>query len=168
MIENEQERAQVEPKEIPDHSVAIVEEVFDDGVTLQFPSDNEAKGKHYKCNSTIKLKAGDKVYVQKVDKTYIVLFPVGGPAKTIHADTADSAATAVTATSAGKADTASKADSATTAENATKATNAETATAAGRVNCAGTSGAVEFRTTSNGDLQFRMYGYVNWYTLAKA
>lgn len=58
---------------------ATVAGVFADGLTLIFDGEEEASEKHYKCNTSIKFSAGDRVRIMKDSGTYVVEYIVGNP-----------------------------------------------------------------------------------------
>jgi len=61
-----------------DRIVATIAAVHSDGVTLVFPT-GETGTKHYKCNTTANLAAGDRVVLSKIGGTYVVDYKVGAP-----------------------------------------------------------------------------------------
>ena len=65
--------------ENPDFNLATIGEVFSDGVSLIFDGQTQATEKHYKCNTSINFKAGDRVKILKDSGTYIVEYIVGNP-----------------------------------------------------------------------------------------
>lgn len=63
-----------------DFILATVGAVYTDGIALIFDGQTAASGKHYKCNTSVKFKAGDRVKIVKDAGTYIVEYVVGTPA----------------------------------------------------------------------------------------
>lgn len=59
--------------------MATIAEIFEDGVTLIFDGQEEATDKHYKCNTSAKLAAGDRVMLDSESGTYVVAYAVGNP-----------------------------------------------------------------------------------------
>lgn len=100
ILETEQQVAAQQPKPEPEFNFAIVAEVHSDGLSLYIGAETAPTEKHYKCNSTCKFSAGQKVYIQKAGGEYVVLFPIGNPATEIVADRATKAETATTAQTA--------------------------------------------------------------------
>lgn len=60
--------------------LATVGAVYSDGIALIFDGQTVASGKHYKCNTSVKFRAGDRVKTVKNAGTYIVEYVVGNPA----------------------------------------------------------------------------------------
>ena len=60
---------------------ATIGEVFDDGVSLLFDGDETASEKHYRCNTSILFRAGDRVKILEDSGTYVVEYVVGSPKK---------------------------------------------------------------------------------------
>lgn len=60
---------------------ATVGEVFEDGVSLIFDGQNAATEKHYKVNTSVVFKAGDRVKILADSGTYVVEYVVGSPKK---------------------------------------------------------------------------------------
>lgn len=154
MIENEQELAEIVPQEPPEQTIATIVNVSDTGIVLDFGE------KEYSCNQGIKFSAGQRVLVEKRSGTYIVICPIGPPAKEIVVDKAayaDTAGTAQTAETAKSADTAKTAQSATNADTAQNATTADTASFVASASGSGQkiqfsylSGILSFRIGSSG------------------
>ena len=94
ILETEQQVAAQQPKSEPEFHFATVAEVFGDGLSLYIGAETTPTEKHYKCNTTCKFSAGQKVYIQKAGGEYVVLFPIGNPATEIVADRANKATTA--------------------------------------------------------------------------
>lgn len=61
------------------YQLATIGEVFDDGVTLIFDGETEAGEKHYKANTSATLEAGQRVAVQAIAGSYVVMFAIGEP-----------------------------------------------------------------------------------------
>ena len=100
ILETEQQVAAQQPKAEPEFNFAIVAEVHSDGLSLYIGAETTPTEKHYKCNTTCKFSAGQKVFIQKASGEYVVLFPIGNPATEIVADRAIVAETANKASSA--------------------------------------------------------------------
>lgn len=100
ILETEQQVAAQQPKAEPEFHYATVAEVYSDGLSLYIGAETTPTEKHYKCNTTCKFSAGQKVYIQKAGGEYVVLFPIGNPATEIVADRAKKAETATTAQTA--------------------------------------------------------------------
>lgn len=62
-----------------DFVLATVGGVYTDGVSLKFDGQSAASQKHYKCNTSIRFHAGDRVKVIRDSGTYIVEYIVGNP-----------------------------------------------------------------------------------------
>lgn len=60
-------------------SLATVGAVYSDGISLIFDGQTSASAKHYKCNTSVVFKAGDRVKVVKDSGTYIVEYVIGNP-----------------------------------------------------------------------------------------
>lgn len=88
ILETEQQVAEQQPKAEPEFHYATVAEVYSDGLSLYIGAETTPTEKHYKCNTTCKFSAGQKVYIQKAGGEYVVLFPIGNPATEIVADKA--------------------------------------------------------------------------------
>lgn len=88
ILETEQQVAKQQPKAEPEFHYATVAEVYSDGLSLYIGAETTPTEKHYKCNTTCKFSAGQKVYIQKAGGEYVVLFPIGNPATEIVADKA--------------------------------------------------------------------------------
>lgn len=73
-IENAKEEA-----EHPEFNFAVVSGVYADGLGLVFPGQDEPTEKHYKCNTSIVFKVGDRVRVFRDSGTYVVEYVVGNP-----------------------------------------------------------------------------------------
>ena len=58
---------------------ATIGEVFEDGVSLIFDGQDTATEKHYKVNTSIVFKAGDRVKIFPDSGTYVVEYIVGSP-----------------------------------------------------------------------------------------
>lgn len=76
MIENYVEEVASQKKTIAAHNIAVIGAVYDDGVSLVFPGSTKASTKHYMVNAGLNFAKGQKVYIQKVSGTYIVVCPL--------------------------------------------------------------------------------------------
>lgn len=97
IMETEQQVAEQQPKAEPEFHYATVAEVYSDGLSLYIGAETTPTEKHYKCNTTCKFSAGQKVYIQKAGGEYVVLFPIGNPATEIVVDRAEKANSATVA-----------------------------------------------------------------------
>lgn len=97
ILETEQQVAEQQPKAEPEFHYATVAEVYSDGLSLYLGAETTPTEKHYKCNTTCKFSAGQKVYIQKAGGEYVVLFPIGNPATEIVVDRAEKANSATVA-----------------------------------------------------------------------
>lgn len=158
MIQNYQQRQELNPAEVPSPAIAEIAAVYSDGVTLYLPGEDEPTEKHYMTSGLGKFKAGDKVYITEESGTKVVLSTVGAPITTLTSDRADRLTTARTisltggvtgsgsfsgasnvsiATTVGKVSSASSADTATRATTADSLTNARTIALTGNVTGSG-------------------------------
>ena len=64
------------------YNFATVGSVYDDGLSLIFDGQETATEKHYKCNTSVAFKAGDRVKIMQDSGTYVVEYVVGAPKKT--------------------------------------------------------------------------------------
>lgn len=76
----EQQIAEFAP-ETPEHHFATIGAVYSDGVTLIFDGEAQASAKHYKCNTSVYFRAGDRVRIFPDSGTYVVEYVVGSPAQ---------------------------------------------------------------------------------------
>lgn len=68
------------PKEQPPiYNFATVGNVYDDGLSLIFDGQENETEKHYKCNTSVFFKAGDRVKILQDSGTYVVEYVVGSP-----------------------------------------------------------------------------------------
>lgn len=88
ILETEQQVAAQQKKAEPEFHFATVAEVHSDGLSLYIGAETSPTEKHYKCNTTCKFVAGQKVYIQKAGGEYVVLFPIGDPVTEVVADRA--------------------------------------------------------------------------------
>lgn len=63
----------------PTFDLATVGAVYSDGLSLIFDGSTGASQKHYKCNTSISFKAGDRVKICRISGTYVVEYVVGNP-----------------------------------------------------------------------------------------
>lgn len=94
IMETEQQVEAQQQKVEPEFHFATVAEVHSDGLSLYIGAETSPTEKHYKCNTTCKFSAGQKVYIQKAGGEYVVLFPIGEPATEVVADRANTAVVA--------------------------------------------------------------------------
>lgn len=78
IVEQSEEVAEESEKETTIELATIVE-VLNDGVTLTIDGNDSASSKHYKANTGIRFKAGDRVIISKTSGSYVVEFPIGSP-----------------------------------------------------------------------------------------
>ena len=152
-----QEQQQLQERQPERIHFATIDQVYEDGVTLLFYGQSSPSQKRYQCNRFAVFHAGDRVFLAKDSGTYIVLFPIGAPKSSYHADTAgsaDAADTAVTAEKAAQADRAEYAQQAGTASQAEKAdrlTTSRTISLTGDVTASGSfSGASNLSMAATG------------------
>ena len=146
ILETYQEQQAIVQPDPPGQSFATVGTVYGDGIALIFNGAETESLKHYKCNAAVRFTAGQRVRIIEDSGTYVVEYPVGAPAQSIYADSADRAAYASEAghaETAGKAETATKADTATTAGSADTAKSAQTAQTAETAAAAETAASAE-------------------------
>lgn len=79
MIDDPSLIVNTEAEETPEFITAVIGEIRTDGVTLVFPGEEDASEKVYKCNSGVKLRAGDRVKVCADSGTYLVEYAIGAP-----------------------------------------------------------------------------------------
>ena len=60
-----------------ERNFATVGNVYPDGVSLIFDCETTETQKHYLCNTSARIAAGDRVKVSMIDGTYIVEYSVG-------------------------------------------------------------------------------------------
>ena len=59
--------------------LATVGAKYTDGLSLIFDGQTAATAKHYKCNTNVTFKAGDRVKICRMSGTYVVEYVVGNP-----------------------------------------------------------------------------------------
>lgn len=89
ILDTQQQVEQAQPSPAPEFCFAVVAAVHSDGLSLYIGAEKTPTQKHYKCNTSCRFSAGQKVYIQKAGGEYVVLFPIGDPATEIVADRAD-------------------------------------------------------------------------------
>lgn len=79
MLETYAETQELEAQESGPASwaIATVDAVHADGLSLIFPGESAAGGKHYKRNTSVTFTAGSLVLVIRTSGTYIAVCPVG-------------------------------------------------------------------------------------------
>ena len=77
ILDTQQQVEQAQPSPAPEFCFAVVAAVHSDGLSLYIGAEKTPTQKHYKCNTSCRFSAGQKVYIQKAGGEYIVLFPVG-------------------------------------------------------------------------------------------
>lgn len=139
ILESRQQVQAAEQKNQPEFCFAVVAGVHQDGISLYIGAETTPTQKHYKCNTTCKFAAGQKVYIQKAGGEYVVLFPIGNPATEIVVD---------------------RATRATTAETAKKAETANSATVAQELKNTDTNyGNIRLQALYTNELQYQIKGY---------
>jgi len=63
-------------------SFATVGTVYADGISLIFDGTGVESEKHYRCNTSVFFRAGDRVKLERDSGTYIVAYAVGAPQQT--------------------------------------------------------------------------------------
>lgn len=63
----------------PIYQIATVAEVAEDGVSLLFDGADAPTEKHYRVNVSSKLSAGDRVVIQSISGSYVVICAIGSP-----------------------------------------------------------------------------------------
>lgn len=76
------DESQAKVKEV---NFATVEGVYEDGLSIRLDGEEKATEKHYKCNTAIVFKVGDRVRIIRDSGTYVVEYPVGNPTGEISA-----------------------------------------------------------------------------------
>lgn len=89
ILDTEQQVVAQQQKAQPEFHFATVAGVHGDGLSLYIGAETSPTEKHYKCNTTCKFSAGQKVYIQKAGGEYVVLFPIGNPVTELVADRAE-------------------------------------------------------------------------------
>lgn len=84
MINNYQEEQALKQPEPEAARLATVYDWWGDGLQLIFDGETESDGKHYKCNANHWFQAGDRVLVQKVGGSYVVICKIGGPSRDLY------------------------------------------------------------------------------------
>lgn len=79
MIDGISEAQDVQEEQNLDARLATVGAVYTDGLTLIFDGQEAATEKHYKCNTSVTFKAGDRVKVVRISGSYVVEYVVGAP-----------------------------------------------------------------------------------------
>lgn len=81
------------------HSLAVVESIEANGLTLRFEGEETARTKPYKCLDSYIPTVGDRVYIVPVSGTYLIIGKVvDQPVTSLAADTATAAGRATRAT----------------------------------------------------------------------
>lgn len=95
IIESYQQERALDQPEPEAARLAVVDYVGSSGLQLIFEGEDTSDGKYYLCNNGIKYQRGDRVLVQKVGGSYIVVCRVGRPDALIIVDRADEAYRAI-------------------------------------------------------------------------
>ena len=70
---------EIQDKNLQENFLATVGAVYDDGLSLILEGQTEATTKHYRCNTSVKFAAGDRVKVARISGSYVVEYVVGQP-----------------------------------------------------------------------------------------
>lgn len=70
---------EIPDENLPENFLATVGTVYDDGLSLILEGQTEATTKHYRCNTSVKFAAGDRVKVARISGSYVVEYVVGPP-----------------------------------------------------------------------------------------
>lgn len=70
---------EISDENLPENFLATVGAVYDDGLSLILEGQAEATTKHYRCNTSVKFAAGDRVKVARISGSYVVEYVVGPP-----------------------------------------------------------------------------------------
>lgn len=89
MIQSYQEEQALKQPQPEAARLATVDYVGSSGLQLVFDGEQQSDGKYYLCNNGIKYQNGDRVLVQKVGGSYIVVCRVGRPDALIIVDRAE-------------------------------------------------------------------------------
>ena len=73
------EDAQAEEEQSAPVSFATIGAVYQDGVSLIFDGTEEESEKHYKCNTSVPFRSGDRVKLAADSGTYVAEYVVGAP-----------------------------------------------------------------------------------------
>lgn len=79
MVQNYQEERALAQPEPEAARLATVYDWWSDGLELIFDGETQSDGKHYPCNANHWFSVGDRVLVQKVGGSYVVICKIGGP-----------------------------------------------------------------------------------------
>lgn len=79
MIDGVSEVLDTQGEQPIDARIATVGAVYEDGLSLIFDGQETATEKHYKCNTSVTFKAGDRVKVARISGSYVVEYVVGAP-----------------------------------------------------------------------------------------
>lgn len=79
MIDGISEATEAREEQPLDARLATVGAVYNDGLTLIFDGQEAPTEKHYKCNTSVTFKAGDRVKVARISGSYVVEYVVGAP-----------------------------------------------------------------------------------------
>lgn len=61
------------------YDFATVGTVYSDGIALIFDGESAETQKHYKCNTAVTFRAGQRVKILRTSGTWVVEYPVGDP-----------------------------------------------------------------------------------------
>ncbi len=79
MVKNYQEEQALKQPQPEAARLATVYDWWSDGLQLIFDGEAESDMKHYPCNANHWFDVGDRVLVQKVGGSYVVICKIGGP-----------------------------------------------------------------------------------------
>lgn len=79
IIQNYQQERELERPKPEASRLATVDVVGTNGLKIIFDGEIVSDGKYYLCNSGAKYAKGNRVLVQKVGGSYVVICPIGKP-----------------------------------------------------------------------------------------
>lgn len=79
IIGSYQEERELERQQPEASRLATVSSVGSKGLRIIFDGETSSDGKYYRCNSSASYRSGDRVLVQKVGGSYVVVCPIGSP-----------------------------------------------------------------------------------------
>lgn len=77
ILETYQEEQAIKPQEETTTAYATVTAVTEEGIKVKFDGEEEESTKAFPCNTGVSFSANDRVLMQKINGTYIVMMPVG-------------------------------------------------------------------------------------------
>lgn len=79
IIGSYQEEQELNPPQPEAARLATVDAVGSSGLRIIFDGETSSDRKYYRCNSSASYEKGDRVLVQKVGGSYVVVCPIGTP-----------------------------------------------------------------------------------------